>query len=193
MEWLLPDSHGKAEGLEYIHHWLNTVAAFCKSTKIFLVGTHKDTVSMPSDHAAIHNLLQEGFQKMPIWRHVTDLKEVERVLCFFPVDNTRGLHDSVIPKLMRQIEEAGNQSKLFLHKIPFAWMTLMDKVEELKQERRHFISLEEFTRECRDAGFPSRQTLDLNTEVSSSLEFLDKLGLILHNPTAPYLVILRPS
>jgi hypothetical protein len=62
-----------------------------------------------------------------------------------------------------------------------------------KQERRLVLPLAAFEGLCAAAGMPTRPSLGLAAEAALALRFLDRLGLLMHHPSVPHLVILRPA
>jgi hypothetical protein len=68
MEWLLPSSPDREEGLVYQLHWLGAhCGVYCRNTCIMLMGTHKDRVREPCEHELISRLLYEQLLELPSW------------------------------------------------------------------------------------------------------------------------------
>ena len=198
MEWLLPGSADMESGIRYLRHWLHTLSAYCRITSILLVGTHKDKVQEPREHEYVNNNLYDALRDIPAWHRVVWFQEGEvstgrAPMAFFPVDNTKGNADPVISKLMKQIDQAIRGSDHLRHKVPFAWMGLIDRLEALKQENCLLLEFDQFRDMCKKSGFPSAPPLDLNVEVELALNFLHKLGLLMYHSAVPNLVILRPA
>ena len=171
---------------------------YCRGASILLVGTHKDRVPDPRDHERISGLLTDRLQANPSWVRVAPFLEGEvstgrGVLCFFPVDNTRGNRDPVVGQLMRQVEAAVRGAEHMGHKVPFAWLALLDRVEALKRERLVVVPFGRFLRACAEAGMPSGPSAGLEAEAGLALRFFDRLGVLMHHAAVPHLVILRPA
>ena len=115
------------------------------------------------------------------------------MLCFFPVDNTLGNRDPVVGALMREVEARVRESEHLQHTVPFAWMALLDRLEALKQGGRAVVALDEFRALCGGAGLPSAPVLGMAAEADMALRFFNRLGLLMHHPSVPQLVILRPA
>jgi GTPase SAR1 family protein len=198
MEWLLPQSSEREQAIEYLRHWLYTAGVYCKYTKIFLVGTHKDIVSNARDHESISKVLYENFNSIPYWAAVepfTDgtVSTGKGVLNFFPVDNKLGNKDLVIAHMMQKVEQSVRESDHLKHKVPFSWMALIDIIEKLKQRNTLQLSIQEFTSLCSSVGIPTSPNCDLHTETDMTLTFLNKLGMIMYHPAVKSIVVLRPS
>ena len=198
MEWLLPGSPDREDGLAYLRHWLHTVGVYCRNTSIMLVGTHKDRVREPREHELMSGLLHEQFREHPSWPSVSEWKDGQLstgrgVLCFFPVDNTLGNRDPAVGALMREVEARVRESEHLQHTVPFAWMALLDRLEALKQGGRAVVALDEFRALCGGAGLPSAPGLGMAAEADMALRFFNRLGLLMHHPSVPQLVILRPA
>ena len=198
MAWLLPQSSDMEQAVAYLRHWLYTAGVYCKYTKIFLVGTHKDIVSSPSDHESISKVLFENLSSIPYWTVIEPFREGvvstgKGTLNLFPVNNKLGNKDPVIEHLMKKVDERVRESEHLKHKVPFPWMALIDEVEKLKQQETLQLSRQEFTELCSRVCIPTSSKFDLHTETSMVLAFLDKLGLVMYHPSVPSLVALRPS
>ncbi len=200
MEWLHTQGseEEKKQAVAYLRHWLHTAGVYCKQTKIFLVGTHKDIVKSASDHESISETLHENFSSLPCWHAVEPfvkgkVKTGRGVLNFFPVDNKLGNNDSVIVDMMLLLEQRVRESEHLKHTVPFPWMSVIDHVETKKQENTLQMSFQEFSELCRQSGIPSSKSCDARTEIRMVLDFLDKLGLLMYHSSVPSLVILRPS
>jgi hypothetical protein len=142
--------------------------------------------------------LEENLKLIPYWTVVESftngIVSTERgVLNFFPVDNKLGNKDPVIGHLMQLVEHGVRASAHLNHKIPFSWMALIDEVEKLKQDNTLQLAIQDFTGLCSRVGMPTSPSFGLHTEMDMVLAFLDKLGLIMHHPSVPSLIILRPS
>ena len=196
MEWLLDGSSLMAEGLDYIRHWLFTVQVYCRRPSIILVGTHKDRVRDQRQQTSISNLLRKELEAHPSWERVvknTGSSWASGDLFFFPVDNMRGRNDQETRNLMRVIEQITRQSEHLKYKVPFAWLALLDKIEELKESSRRVLETSEFLEICKAVGFPSSASLDVMREMVLARQFLSRLGLLMYHESVPHLVILKPS
>ena len=196
MEWLLDGSPLMAEGLNYIRHWLFTVQVYCRRPSIILVGTHKDRVRDRRQHTNISIVLRNELEAHPSWERVvknTGGSSTSGVLCFFPVDNMQGRNDQETRNLMRVIEQITYQSEHLKYKVPFAWLALLDKMEELKESNRQVLETSEFLEICKAVGFPSSASLDVIREMVLARQFLSRLGLLMFHESVPHLVILKPS
>jgi hypothetical protein len=198
MKWLLPGSADLESGIRYLRYWLHSVSVYCKTTSILLVGTHKDNVPEPRLHEHVNNMLFERLHDLPAWQKILWLHDGEistgrAPLSFFPVDNKRGSSDPIISKLMKNIEGAIKSSDHLKHKVPFAWMDLMDRLEALKQQHCLILDIDRFKEFCGECGFPSSDGYTLNSEAEIALNFLHKLGMVMYHHSVPNLVILRPA
>jgi hypothetical protein len=198
MEWLLPGSPDTSACLAYLRHWLHAVGVYCRHTSILLVGTRKDRVRDPREHEAVSDALYAALRSHPSWPAVSEFRDGELstgrgVLCFFPVDNTLGGRDPVVSRLMRSIEKTVREADHLRHSVPFAWLALLDRVEALKQERRLALPIAEVVLLGTAAGMPSGAGMVVEAEARLALQFLDRLGLVMHHPAVPDLVILRPA
>ena len=73
-----------------------------------LVGTRRDRVSSPADHESISTILYDTFSSNPAWSAIVENREAEgrngrSDLWFFPVDNTKGIKDPTLIKLMQNM------------------------------------------------------------------------------------------
>ena len=167
---------------------------YCNDASIVLVGTHKDKVHDPEDHLKISELLVHEFRENQLWwKMIEGAERSADALCFFPIDNTQGQQDPLIGELMCRIEEIAKRSDNLKYKVPFEWLALLDKFEELKESSCLVLRRQKFQEICHQVGFPSSPTLDISREVDLVLRFFNRLGLLMYHVAIPDLVILRPS
>ncbi len=174
------------------------VAVYCRGASILLVGTHKDRVPDPRDHERISVLLTEQLQATLSWVRVAPFLQGEvptgrGVLCFFPVDNKLGIRDPVVGQLMQQVDLTVRGSEHISRKVPFAWLALLDIVENMKKKNNIVVPYSQILRVCADLGMPSGLEVGLEVEVTMALRFFDKLGLLMYHEALPHLVILLPA
>jgi len=98
MKWLLSGvGEEMVECLEYLTGWLNSILIHVVDPKdkslapILIIGTHKDEVPNPQDHAKISKILDDHFQNHRAWHRVERFKKAQvkdgrGSLFFFPVD-----------------------------------------------------------------------------------------------------------
>eukprot|EP01038_Epipyxis_sp_PR26KG_P009644 gene9644-12984_t len=131
-----------------LRQWLNSISASTSNsnsngnvTRVALVGTRKDTISDPTTHLAISNLIFEEFQFHPIFNSLilnqdrTDINptQTDPDLLFFPVSNVYGAQDPIIRRLMNQVQAIISQSSYAKFQVSFTWLKSIDKLSSLKK------------------------------------------------------------
>jgi hypothetical protein len=155
-------------------------------------------VPFPSEHERISILLTERLQPTLSLVRVAPFLQGEvhsgrGVLCFFPVDNAAGTRDPVVVQLRKQIDLTVRGLEHISRKVPFAWLALLDAVEEMKQKNNVLVPYSQMLRVCADLGMPSDLSVELEVEVTMALRFFQKLGLLMYHEALPWLVILLPA
>lgn len=206
MEWFDGGEAGQKTALGFVEFWLNSIALHTAVQKgstaqqcapIILVGTHKDKVKSPAQHENISKLLYDTFCDTPAWpylepNHEGEVSTGRGLLWFFPVDNTVGHSDGVIPAVLHVIEKLAKQAEYTKQEVPFSWLKCYDK---MMAEPRAYLSLTEASNIAKESGLPVSRTLELEKEVSVMLEFFNGLGKLMWNQEESLrdLVILRPA
>ena len=156
MEWLLEAGPVRDKALSYLRFWINsiTVHTYDSATgslaPIAIVGTRKDQVSSPIDHAMIAQLIEDAFCKSRAWPSVVKddngvgLNNSCTTLCFFPVDNTKHRNDPAIIKLLNCVEVKMNESAYTHALVPWPWFRSLDILNARKSENKACLSLDEF-------------------------------------------------
>jgi hypothetical protein len=205
MEWLCPQTSGEElkEALAFIRFWLNSVAVHTVDHKgelyapVLLVGTHKDKVSDKKVHEQISDLLFEEFGHSTAWRSVKALEHGSRstgkgLLWFFPVDNKVGHEDPVMQQLMSDVQKYVMEEEYVQRKVPLPWLGVIDM---LSQDKRVFISLDEFESTAGQCGLPASRAFTLQHECQLLLKLLNNLGILMYNrePALRHMIILNPA
>jgi GTPase SAR1 family protein len=203
MKWLMEGCERRDDALSYLRYWLSTVAIHTvfrgegharSCAPVFLVGTHKDEVALANEHESIDKILSEELNGIPSWSAINEYKQESKTMHFFPVNNKVGIVDPVLVQLMQEIHACMHRADHLKHKIPFKWMALMDEFEKLKVENKYAIKLEVFKALCEDQlKFPSNPHIDLDSEIQMTLNFFDKLGIIMYKNCTPDLVLIHPA
>ena len=174
------------QSLNELSFWINSVVMHtlnCKAGKtapVFLVGTHKDIVSSPSEHERISNLIYDRINFISPRNILADhsYKFIDVVcvnliknnaLCFFPVDNKAGQLDEVIVDLMIRIENVLKDADYVNAPRPLTWLKALD---ELVATKRSFRTLGDATSIALENGVEKDAVLTF-------LSFLNEMGVVL--------------
>jgi hypothetical protein len=120
------DDASKSTSLATLSFWLNAVASKGPAC-VFVVGTHKDLIPDDSQHQHISEVLHETFRLSEAWPFVV----FNDSLTFFPVNNSLGIKDSTVQKLIATMEDKIIRSDIVKTPAPFAWYRALDRLESL--------------------------------------------------------------
>jgi len=114
------------------------------------------------------------------------------ILWFFPVDNTVGHEDPVMQQLMSDVQKYVMAEEYVQRKVPLPWLGVIDV---LSQDRRVFISLDEFESTAGQCGLPASRACTLQQECQLLLKLLNNLGILMYNPDPAlcHMIILNPA
>eukprot|EP00300_Choanocystis_sp_HF-7_P017405 c19720_g2_i6.p1 GENE.c19720_g2_i6~~c19720_g2_i6.p1 ORF type:complete len:648 (+),score=174.06 c19720_g2_i6:737-2680(+) len=177
----------KARCLRFLRFWLFSVVMHAlgpdgSTPPVHIVGTHKDKVFDRREHERISTLIHDTFAASLVWQSVQPCRDGvdqnQRVLLWFlPVDNTRGHRDPIIKALMSSIESVARKEEYINKKVPFEWLQLMDKVEQLKEEHP-VMSFAEVRRLAVSCGLPTSGA-SLDEETLFALTYLNELAILM--------------
>ncbi len=202
MRWLLPDACEKDECLKYLTGWLNSISMHAVDRKdksqapILIIGTHKDKVPNPEDHANISKILDDKFRFHRAWQRVHRVfkkaqgKDGRGIsLSFFPVDNTRGHQDDVLKQMQSEVLKVVEREKYVKLKVPYTWL---GAYEALQEETKPFLEFEKVKDICSENGMGT--DVELNLETVKMLKFFHQMGWIMYHDekALKHLVILDP-
>eukprot|EP00960_Hanusia_phi_P068821 766941-Hanusia_phi.AAC.3 len=113
-------------------------------------------------------------------------------LTFFPVDNTRGHADPVIPHILSVIEQVAMTADYIQQRVPYAWIKCLDSI---KQSGKDVLNLREVEEIALKSGMPMSRKLGLAKEVEGMLDYLHNLGRLMHHKEKSLrdYVIARPT
>ena len=149
-----------SECLKVALHWLSTVVVHTmkpgstKPAPIFIVGTHKDTVSLPADHQAISKAFSAALGEYNPVLNSLQRNEAEG-LCFFPIDNTLGRSDPTMSTLMKHIEEVIESQAYVQKMLPLMWFRVLDW---MNGQSRFHLMYDEVAKYAKDFGFDMSTT-----------------------------------
>jgi NLR family CARD domain-containing protein 3 len=188
MKWLLSGAgEERVECLEYLRGWLNSILMHGVDPKdmslapILMIGTHKDEVPNPQDHAKISKILDDNFQNHRAWHRVERFKKAQvkdgrGSLFFFPVDNTRGQEDQVIKEVQSTVLEVVGREKYVNAKVPYPWL---QAYQVLQKETDSYLPFEKVKDICCESGMGTN--LDLNDETIMMLKWFTQMGLVMYH------------
>jgi GTPase SAR1 family protein len=191
--FVLPE---KGRCLEYLKGWMDSILMHAVDRKdrsqapILIIGSHKDKVQNPENHADISKIIEERFKKHRAWTSVQQFKKGG--LSFFPVDNKRGQEDDVLQQMQITVEEVLEREKYVKSKVPFTWL---GAYEDLQKETNSFLEFEKVKDICSVRGMGMPEDLELNLETVGMLKFFHEMGLIMYHDEEALkdLVILNPA
>ena len=174
------NSTKKKKCIEYLRFWLNSISLHALGAPVFLIGTFKDKVNKPEQHAGIAAELISVFGAVPCFKYVVGRADP---LCFFPVDNTT-LHDPVFSLLRHSIETCVAGNALVKEEVPLPWLALFDQLREIGKVKP-VLSFEDVVKLAR---MPSG-------EVETALLYFHNLGYVVfyNDPSLRHLVVLEPQ
>ncbi|EKX45745.1 hypothetical protein GUITHDRAFT_108203 [Guillardia theta CCMP2712] len=114
------------------------------------------------------------------------------VLTFFPVDNTKGHVDPVIPQILSVVEQVAMNADYIQQRVPYAWIKCLDSI---KQSGKDVLKLSEVEEIAAKSGMPMSKRLGLTREVEGMLDYFHNLGRLMHHKekTLRDYVIARPT
>ena len=190
--FVLPE---KGRCLEYLKGWMDSILMHAVDRKdrsqapILIIGSHKDKVQNPENHADISKIIEERFKNHRAWNGVQQFKKAR--LSFFPVDNKRGQEDDVLQQVQITVVEVLECEKYVKSEVPYKWL---GAYEDLQKETNSFLEFEKVKDICskREMGI---EDLELNLETVVMLKFFHEMGLIMYHDEAAlkHLVILNPA
>eukprot|EP00053_Salpingoeca_punica_P001430 m.33334 g.33334 ORF g.33334 m.33334 type:complete len:1005 (+) comp11007_c0_seq5:360-3374(+) len=150
--------------LDALCHWLDNITLLAPSSKIAIVGTHRDDLEQAAIKS-IHESLKKQFKAHPSrtqWLWYGDQ-------CFFDLDNRKsGKHPSepAIAALRTAIDKAVREGDYVNQEVPTAWLVWYDSVRS-EGSTRH-VQLNEVKATVKDADL--------------MLQVFHEFGLLLHFP-----------
>lgn len=199
MEWLaaprassgggcrLDASSSRDRSLSFLSFWLSSIYLHAKApdgsvAPIFLVGTHKDTISSPADHEAISLLIYEKFKTSPAFGSVVPFKRGTSscgrgLLWFYPLDNTQRGADEVVAAMKSAIFEKLQHEEYLKRAVPMPWLQVFDAMQSTKKQH---MALSQVVVTAAQFGFPIAQPC-VETEVLCMLKFFTESGLLMHH------------
>jgi GTPase SAR1 family protein len=180
MTWFADEGSEKAvEALSYLSFWLNSVVLNTSredgTSRVVLVGTHKDVVADATDHVRISTLLSEAFCGSPAWSSI--VQSDGNPLIFFPVDSTLGDNDEVIRELRKVVEAIlENDSHVKIER-PLTWYHALDTLNALQRGGQHSITFERATQVLTSSGIPQdevEQVLSLFRDMGSLMWYEER-------------------
>ena len=155
------------------------------------------------EHEKINALIREHFESHPAWGAVqpctahlpatstppsppassssSSLSGQARAgaLSFFPVDNTRAQRDPVMKAVMQRVKEVAQAEEYMKRRVPFAWMKLIEEIDERRVTHRQAImTLSDVYELGRSCGLPN-PGFTLDQEVRYCLIYLSRIGLVM--------------
>ena len=156
----------KAESMEYLEYWLNSIRLHARQAPVILIGTHVDTFRFRRT-AAVKKINKE------LGPLLSKFKQIERnpqeQLRFFPLSNKTG--DGIV-EIRKQIETA-SQRQEFLHlKVSIRWLRTLDVLTA--NTARSWVGLKNVNEVARKCGVENED------EVGLMLKLFHELGVLLH-------------
>jgi hypothetical protein len=139
-----------------------------RTAPVVLVGTWKDKVSNPSDHARISDIIEKAFSSSHLVFTSGSLLQ-NSDLTFSPVNNRLGRDDPTFKSLMSSIENEIDVSDYVHQEHPISWLDTFDKMKAL---RRPFFTYADTLDIARSSGVNE-------LEVAEMLSFLHDMGMLM--------------
>ena len=147
------------------------------------------------EHEKINALIREHFESHPAWGVVqpctahlpatstpspqSSSQARAGALSFFPVDNTRAQRDPVMKAVMQRVKEVAQAEEYMKRRVPFAWMKLIEEIDERRVTHRQAImTLSDVYELGRSCGLPN-PGFTLDQEVRYCLIYLSRIGLVM--------------
>ena len=115
-----------ANCVTYVKFWLDAIQLHAHGAPVVLVGTHRDEVSDVKEHQSISERLKQLFGSHGCWPHIVNGPDG---LCFFPVDNKRGLKSGTaagVIQLQQALEQTVMQQEYVKRLVPGTWLAMLD-------------------------------------------------------------------
>jgi len=157
------------ESLDYIKNWLLSIQIHANGAPIFMIGTFKDIVSNENDHKTIDEKLRDKFKFDEIAPSL--VKNKEKKLIFWPIDNSKGPNGDDIIKLRNKILESVKNQKYLKKEIPLQFTSTYDQMIETKKD---YIKMNEFNE------IAKRNKLTNISDKMFMLKYFHDIGMLLH-------------
>ena len=171
------DNNKREQSLSEMSFWINSIVMHTqdevngKIAPVFLVGTHKDHVNEAASFDQIFQIIEERFHYHAVWPHIQEYKNstANYSLCFFPVNNKKGLSDNIVTDLMSTIENVVKEVEYVKEPRPLTWLKALD---ELMATKKSFLRMTE-------ASFIAIANGVAEDDVPFFLSFLNEMGVVL--------------
>jgi GTPase SAR1 family protein len=183
MEWLSSSASSvvRHRCTRYISFWLNSIIIHTQNEKgdiapIVFVGTRKDLITSLQEHESISSYLYSVFRNSLAWPHVkeNDGDNTQPDLCFFPVDNTRGIRDPTVQKLLKVIEDTIDRSSYVHVERPLSWFQVLD---DFKSKNCPYLKYSEVESIITSRNIPQQR-------VPLVLKFFHEMGILMWHDEA---------
>jgi len=155
---LNPDS--REECLNVFLSWLNKIMAYTASNdqvdsmaSVLIVGTHKDIVRDPREHAELSTILYNALRHHRAFAFVVQNKMGlshlgHTDMLFFPIDNTQSGLDPMVEHLRSAIQAEAKKAPHMNELMPLSWMKLLDVLQASASPVLPYAEVEEIARQC---------------------------------------------
>lgn len=164
------------------------------------VGTHGDVVADPAQHDQISRVLSKEFEYSPAWPPMGNRDAKGRNgasnMWFFPVDNTQGLDDANLQRLLASVEQTLDKAAYVHTKVPLTWFKVLDMMHEHQRGgaadassvSASFLSYAMIEKYCADQGVTDHR------DVEVMLHFFHEMGVLMWHRESSLrdMVILNP-
>ena len=165
------------ECMKIMKQWLNSIVVhtsyeergIMRTAPIFIVGTHKDTISSSAQHQSISSAISSIIHEdHPAFGSIK--KNDREGLIYFPVDNTLGRLDPTMKFLMKRIEAVIEKEDYVLVTKSLTWFRLLDKINGAPRSFLRYSEVVAFAKEC---GITKAEAVD------EMLEYFHEFGAVL--------------
>ncbi|EGD79676.1 hypothetical protein PTSG_10661 [Salpingoeca rosetta] len=190
MEDLLhQDESKRTEAWEFMEHWLSSLHLHAKGAPVLIVGTFADVVSKRKQHEQISRDIYSRLRHNPAFPGV--IHNDKHGLWFWPVDNTKSIHDSMIQDLRQTISSTALAQEYVSQEVAVPYLHLYDKLNAIaRDEERPLLAFDKVVAIARTCGLRTRE------ETRACLQFLHLYSMALyydHVPGMEDFVILSPQ
>ncbi|EGD78054.1 hypothetical protein PTSG_08933 [Salpingoeca rosetta] len=190
MEDLLhQDESHRAEAWEFMEHWLSSLHLHAKGAPVLIVGTFADVVSQRKQHEQISRDIHSRLRHNPAFPGV--IHNDKHGLWFWPVDNTKSIHDPMIQDLRQTISSTALAQEYVSQEVAVPYLHLYDKLNAIaRDEKRPLLTFDEVVAIARTCGLRTRE------ETKACLQFLHLYSMVLYFDSVPGMedyVILSPQ